>query len=167
MTIQGQNIQNNRYSLIPRTLSFLVREDSVLLIRLAEGHGSWAGRLNGVGGHIEKGEDPYASAKREIREETGLEPLGLKLCGVVIVDTGTQPGIGLYVFVGNAEAQNPRPSSEGEPVWTPIDELESQPLVEDLPLLLPRALNSFISGEPFSALYEYDEDGQLMVKISP
>ncbi|NIS81517.1 MAG: NUDIX domain-containing protein [Anaerolineales bacterium] len=167
MTLQGQRVQASRYTLIPRTLSFLVRQDSVLLIQIPEDRGAWSGRLNGIGGHIEQGEDPLSSALREIREETGLEPVDLKLCGVVIVDTGTKPGIGLYVFVGGAGDNKPQASLEGSPTWIPQSKLESYQLVEDIPILLPRALQSYDTGVPFSAFYQYDENDQLVVKLLP
>jgi len=32
-----------------------------------------AGKLNGIGGHVEKGEDPWAAMRREFREETGAD----------------------------------------------------------------------------------------------
>jgi 8-oxo-dGTP pyrophosphatase MutT (NUDIX family) len=60
----------------------------MLLLRLAAGRGDWAGKLNGVGGHVERGEEPRASAIREVAEETGLTPgPSFRLCGVVLIDT--------------------------------------------------------------------------------
>ena len=87
----------------------------VLLLRLGADRGEWAGRLNGIGGHIEPGEDVLTSARREIREEAGLSPGDLRLCGVVMIDVGP-PGIGLFVLVGTAQGRPaPRGGLEGRP----------------------------------------------------
>ncbi|HEY71321.1 MAG TPA: NUDIX domain-containing protein [Anaerolineae bacterium] len=166
MSLAGQRLQPNRYSLIPRTLTFLTRQDQVLLLRLSPDRGEWAGLLNGVGGHVEPGEDPLQSARREIEEETGLSPSDLRLAGVVIIDTGSSPGIGLYVFVGKAEEGKPRVGSEGTPEWISLNTLDDASLVEDLPILLPKALASYEKPIPFSARYEYDEAGALRIRFS-
>ncbi|HHH82541.1 MAG TPA: NUDIX domain-containing protein, partial [Chloroflexi bacterium] len=68
MALSGQRIQPERFTLIPRTLVFLLRGDRVLLMRLHENRGAWAGKYNGVGGHVEAGEDPLTAAMRETAE---------------------------------------------------------------------------------------------------
>lgn len=165
MSLAGQRAQLHRYTLIPRTLSFLLRDDKVLLIRLPEGHGAWGGHFNGVGGHIEQGEDPLSSARREIREETGLAPERLVLSGVVIVDTGERPGIGLYVFVGESKNDVLQSSPEGSPTWISLNDMNEVLLVEDLPILLPRAIASYSGSAPFSAVYTYNHAGELTIKF--
>lgn len=165
MSLAGQRAQLHRYTLIPRTLSFLLRDDKVLLLRLPEGHGAWSGHFNGVGGHIEQGEDPLSSARREIWEETGLTPERLLLSGVVIVDTGERPGIGLYVFVGEAKSEDLQPGPEGSPMWIAQCDLEKLPMIEDLPLLLPRAIASYGGSAPFSAVYTYNHAGELTIRF--
>ena len=72
MPASDQGIRRDRYMLIPRTLIFLRRGESVLLIRGAPNKPLWANKYNGVGGHIERGEDALSAARRELREETGL-----------------------------------------------------------------------------------------------
>lgn len=166
MSLDGQRIQPDRYKIIPRTLTFLVSGGDILLTRVAEGRGGWAGKLNGLGGHVERGESPVESARREVTEETGLSPADLRLCGVVVVDVGADPGIGLYVFVGEAPARAVRGSSEGEPVWVGIDRLAAVELVEDLPGMIPRALASYHGAPAFSAIYAYDVNGRLKVRFT-
>jgi len=167
VSLDGQRIQPGRYKLIPRTLTFLVSGDDILLTRVAAGRGGWAGKLNGLGGHVERGESPLESALREVNEETGLSPGELHLCGVVVVDVGTDPGIGLYVFVGEAPVRGVRSSTEGDPVWVEIDRLSDVDLVEDLPGLIPRALASYRGAPPFSAIYTYNASGKLKVHFTP
>lgn len=167
MSQAGQRLDPSRYTIVPRTLSFLVRGNRVLLLQLGADRGEWAGRLNGVGGHIEAGEDVLTSARREIREETGLSPGELRLSGVVMIDVGP-PGIGLFVFVGTDEGDSPPESGpEGRPVWVDLDRLSDEVTVEDIPQLIPRALQGFARRTCFFARYRYDETGQLRIIFSP
>ena len=104
--------------LIPRTLTFIFHEEKVLLIKGAPHKRLWANKYNGVGGHIERGEDVFSSARREVREETGLDLPSLALCGTVIVDTGENVGIGIFIFRGEYQGGNlavPRRESGMDP----------------------------------------------------
>ena len=57
MTSNEQGIFQYRYKVIPRTLIFLKKHNSILLIKEAETKKLWPNLYNGIGGHIEKGED--------------------------------------------------------------------------------------------------------------
>lgn len=67
MSLDGQRVNLDRYSLVPRTLSFLIQDDQILLLKL--NRGAWSGLYNGIGGHIEQGEDPLSAARREVEGE--------------------------------------------------------------------------------------------------
>ena len=166
MSLAGQRIQPDRYSLVPRTLSFLMRDSEILLLRLPRDRGDWSGLYNGIGGHIEQGEDPWTAAKREILEETGFVPWRLRLCGVIAINTGKHVGVGLYVFVGEVKDGEIHASTEGEPRWIPLEQLEQTPVVEDIPTILPKAIDSYKSMIPFSALYEYNMKGELSIQFA-
>lgn len=166
MSIEGQHPQSHRYTIIPRTLCFLLKRDEVLLIRLPEDQSPWSGLYNGVGGHVEQGEDPLSAARREISEETGLSPNELRLCGVISIDTGDRPGIGLYVYVGQVIEGEIKASHEGILTWMSLNSLDNQLLVNDVPLLLPRAITSYRSKTPFSAVYTYDTNGELQIRFA-
>lgn len=169
MSLTGQTLKPDRYQLVPRTLSFLIRPREVLLLRLPPADHAWSGLLNGVGGHIELGENPQQGAAREILEETGLEIDELRLCGVIIINLGTSPGIGLYVYVGTTAALDaPSAGEAGEPGWYSLQALGDLPLVPDLPQILPRALKVYeANAAPFSALYSYSPAGELIIDIEP
>ena len=169
MPSSDQGINLDRYLLIPRTLIFLIKEDRILLIKGSSDKRLWAGLYNGLGGHVERGEDILSAAHREISEETGLEFQDLWLCGLITVDTGDNIGVGIYVLRGDLHSRSSDYSdqlpatSEGTLEWVQIDQLHSLPLVEDLPVLLPKVLQAQMSDPPFSALYWYDEEDRLMI----
>jgi len=166
MPSSDQGVTRDRYTLIPRTLIFITRGERVLLLKGAPHKRLWANRYNGVGGHVERGEDVVTSARRELQEETSLRAPDLWLCGVITVDTGQDIGIGIYVFKGECPAGETQPSSEGTLEWVAIAEALHKPLVEDLYQLLPRVLQMQQGDPPFSAHYSYDAEGKMLVRFS-
>lgn len=163
MPKSDQGVFDGRYSIIPRTLIFVLRGDEVLMIKGAPSKRLWANLYNGIGGHIDRGEDALSAARRELYEETGLKDVPLVLAGTVVIDAGGQKGIGLFVFRGEYTQGSLRPSSEGQLEWVPSGALSNYPLVEDLSVLLPRILQMKPGDPPFSALYFYDEQDQLQI----
>ncbi|WP_299026078.1 NUDIX domain-containing protein [uncultured Thermanaerothrix sp.] len=162
---EEQGVTRDRYMIIPRTLVFITRGKEVLLLKGAPTKRLWAGRYNGIGGHVERGEGVLEAAKREVREETGLSIGNLRLCGVVMIDTGEPIGIGLYVFRGEYEGGEVISSPEGTAEWIQREALSSQPLVPDLSVLLPRVL-AHRDGDPvFIAHYYYDDQDTLQIRF--
>lgn len=164
MPANEQGITNDRYTCIPRTLIFLTRGDSVLLLKGASTKRIWANKYNGVGGHVERGEDVLSSAKRELDEETGLSA-NLRLVGLLQVDVEPTMGICVYVFAGECRDGEPRPSVEGTLEWLSFDDLDQYPLVEDVALLLERIRALDIHSPPFSARSFYDENEKLTLRF--
>jgi 8-oxo-dGTP diphosphatase len=160
-----QGITTDRYSIIPRTLIFLTRGAEILLLRGAPHKRLWANRYNGIGGHIERGEDALTAARRELAEEAGLEGVRMRLIGTVLIDAGEGRGIGLFVFRGEYAGGDLRESAEGSLEWIAADHLGEVALVEDLRVLLPRILAMTQADAPFSALYFYDEQDQLRIRF--
>ncbi len=164
MPRSDQGTTRDRYMLIPRTLVFLRRKDSYLLIKGAPNKRLWAGKYNGIGGHVERGEGVLSAAKRELVEEAGLEA-DLWLCGTVIVDAG-EIGICLYIFSGESFGGEPKPSNEGAVEWVRYEAVgEGFPVVEDLPILLSKVHSMKRGHPPFSARSYYDKEEKLKVEF--
>jgi 8-oxo-dGTP diphosphatase len=150
-----------RYTVVPRTLSFILFGNRVLLLRGAADKSLGAGKLNGVGGHVEAGEGILTSARREIREETGLATDDLSLRAIIhISEPHGDPGVLLFVFVGRSDSLEVHASREGSLAWYDLDELPSDELVDDLPMLLPRIVEQE-SDEILYGHYVPDATGKL------
>lgn len=166
---QGVDTNEDRYTVIPRVVVFVFSEPKadgstdVLLLKGAPTKRLWANRYNGLGGHVESYEDVYSAARREIREEAGLDAHDLRLCGIVNIDIGRQTGIGLFVFTARAEERQIQPSVEGIPEWVPLDRIHDYNLVKDVPILLDRIAGMAEDDPPFSARYAYNEREELHI----
>jgi len=121
----------------PRVLLFLERDGLWLFLRGAA-HKWFAGRVNGLGGHVEPDEDVLAAAYRESEEETGLRPVTLRLVDAVHV--ASDPPALLLVYVGTLPPGDLRPTAEGEHVWCIAEEVAASalPFADDVPALFAR-----------------------------
>lgn len=154
-----------RYKVIPRSLIFLFNGDDVLLIRHNSpdkvGYGKW----NGIGGHIENGEDPYYAAIREISEETGLLISKLNLEIITIIPETEEFGICLFIFSGFSARRKVIESSEGELKWVSLKVLRQFHLMEDLEYFLDLIAKNKKIKKPMLLASNRNKNGVHFTKI--
>ena len=97
------------------------------------------GRLNGVGGRTEPGENYLAAAIRETREETGyeVEEKDMNLCGIVRLEGGYNEDWIMCFFkvcVPTKQVPNCMETEDGTLLWIHKDEVldSGHELVDDL-----------------------------------
>lgn len=163
---QGAEAIGGRWLALPRTLVFVLHDDAVLMMKRAPHRRVFPNQYNGLGGHIERGEDPAAGALREIYEESGLRVHSLRLRSIHNIDAGGQTGIILFVYTAISEGRAVQDDgTEGTLEWIPRERLEELDLVEDLPQLLPRLLEMQDDDPPLSVHVSYDDSDNIMLRF--
>lgn len=164
---QGAELTQGRWLVIPRTLCFVTYGNEVLLMKRAAHKRIFPNRYNGLGGHIERHEDPYSSARREILEESGLVVDDLRLRAVYNIDAGAETGIVLFVFTAVSQKREfVDPMQEGTLHWVAIERLFELDLVEDLPYILPRVLQMPPEAPPLFVHVSYDTHDVLQMRFA-
>lgn len=163
---QGADATENRWLTIPRTLCFVFNGNDVLLMQRAPHKRVFPNKYNGLGGHIERDEDLFTAARREIIEESGLRVHSVRLRGIHNIDAGENMGIMLFVFTARSASRNFENSSEeGMLHWVALDKLNEVDLVEDLPLILPRIQAMTHDAAPYSAHVSYNEQDEIVMRF--
>ena len=156
---------SDRYKVIPRTLIFLFNNNKVLLIKQNEKEKIGFGRWNGVGGHVEKGENPIESAKRELLEETGLIIRKLSLRFITILEKEENIGISLFIFTGRTNQRILRESDEGKLKWIKVVDLEKYQVMDDLIELIKLIQNPLFINRTKILTYKKNEKGQIQIEV--
>ncbi|MBI1280038.1 MAG: NUDIX domain-containing protein [Anaerolineaceae bacterium] len=165
-TQQGADATQNRWLTIPRTLCFVLNGSDVLLMKRAAHKRVFPNQYNGVGGHIERDEDPLTSARREILEETGLTVNNLQLRAVYNIDAKASTGIVLFIFTAESHSREVIANDEGTLHWIPQQDVSHYDLVEDLPIILPRVLAMSKTDFPLFIHVSYDEHDHIQMRFA-
>ncbi len=141
------------------TLLFVIRAGSVLLIHKKLGLG--AGKINGPGGRIERGESARDAAIREVEEELLTTPVDVRKAGELHFQFVDGFSIHGSVFTASDCRGEPRETDEAIPLWAPLDAIPYDRMWADdrhwLPLLL--------QGAPFRGYFIFDGDRMLDYRI--
>ncbi len=142
------------------TLLFVVRDGEVLLIRKLRGLG--AGKINAPGGRVEPGETPAEAAVREVHEETGVVPTGLRRHGELRFQFLDGYSIHVWVFRASGFRGTAVATEEAIPLWTPVERIPYEEMWADDRIWLPELL----AGKSFSGRFLFDGDAMLGYDVS-
>lgn len=162
---QGTQFTKEHWITVPRTLCFILHGDDVLLLKRAAHKRIFPNRYNGVGGHIERNEDPLTSLKREVLEETGLTIDCVELKAIYNVDAGTNTGVMVLVFTAHTAIRDVIDSDEGTLHWVHRDAIADLDLVDDLPLILPNILRMNPGNAPLYVHMSYDHNDAMLLTL--
>lgn len=139
----------------PATLTFIIKDDKVLLIRKKRGLG--AGKINGPGGRLEPGETMLECAIREVQEELCITPESPEFMGESLFQFVDGYSIHVHTYVARDYEGTPTETDEAIPLWFNLDEIPYHEMWEDDEIWLPRLLE----GQKFKGRYLFDGDKML------
>lgn len=145
------------------TLCLIHQHPRVLLGMKKRGFG--AGRWNGFGGKVEEGESLEDAAKRELREEAGIEASDMEKLGVLDFSwEGKEDVLQVHIFKAKSFSGEPAESEEMKPQWFGVDEIPLDQMWPDDRYWLPL----FLDGTAFSGNFHFGEgDAVISYNLSP
>jgi 8-oxo-dGTP diphosphatase len=140
-------------------LCFVIRNGQILLIRKKRGLG--AGKINGPGGRIEKGETASDAAVRETREEIGVTPIDLELVGELFFEFLDGYRLHVAVFAADDCQGQLCETDEAKPLWTDLNKIPYSDMWQDDPHWLPL----LIARKRFRGYFVFDGDHLLSYRV--
>ena len=141
------------------TLCFVRADDRILMIRKKRGLG--AGKINGVGGRLERGELPLSGILREAREELGITLIAPVKRGELHFQFLDGYSLFCTVFVASRFDGTPIETEEAAPHWFDIRQIPFNEMWEDDELWLRQALE----GESFRGFFVFNGEKMLSQQL--
>lgn len=116
------------------------------------------GKLLPVGGKIKPFENPIDTAKRELKEETGIDAVDLKFAGMLIETSPADYNWITTIFELKIEFISPPFNPEGAMEWIDSRGLKDFPVQETGLFIYPRIIDNI----PFILNADYNESIQLI-----
>ena len=140
------------------TLCLAVADGRVLLGMKKRGFG--AGRFNGFGGKVEKGETIEEAAKREMQEECGVVIETMEKVGIHEFEFADKRGdiLEVHVFRVDTFSGDPRETEEMRPQWFTTDAIPYDEMWPDDIHWLP----VFFAGKKFRTTFLFGEGDRVL-----
>ena len=122
-------------------------------------HPKWqAGKLNGIGGHIEDGETPVEAMVREFEEETGFQTEADLWFNYAKISEQGEFTVHFFVTTAFSSQLNELKSTTDEEVFIiPVTEITGFKTIDNLPWLIPLAIDLITDGRPEFCEVTYPE----------
>lgn len=139
------------------TLCIVHQHPRVLLGMKKRGFG--AGKWNGFGGKVEPGETIEDAAKREAREEAGIEVGAIEKHAVLEFAFEDNPEVlEVHVFRAEIFEGEPKESDEMKPQWFHVDEIPLHLMWADDEHWFPL----FLQKKKFTGRFWFDQTNRLL-----
>lgn len=139
------------------TLCIVHQHPMILLGMKKRGFG--AGRWNGFGGKVSAAETIEDAAKRETREEAGIEAENLDKVGIIDFEFKGNPEIlQVHIFRSNNFSGKLMESEEMKPQWFHIDEIPFDKMWPDDKYWMPL----FLSGKKFKGKFLFGDADSIL-----
>lgn len=134
------------------TICIIRKGDDVLLGLKKRRFG--AGQWNGFGGKVDKGETIEEGAKRELKEESGLEVEELSKRGIIEFSFQNDPKIlEVHIFLIEKFSGMPIETEEMKPEWFKIKDIPYEKMWSDDKFWFPL----FLAGKKFKGTFLFDQ----------
>lgn len=141
------------------TLCIVHQHPNVLLGMKKRGFG--AGRWNGFGGKVSLGETIEDAARREMREEAGIELKNLDKVGIIEFEFHGNPEIlEVHIFKSDDFSGEPIESEEMKPLWFHVDEIPFKDMWPDDIHWMPL----FLGGKKFKGKFLFGKSDVILEK---